>query len=173
MDETLLPQEILNLIKSGKSVPDNDSKLTKVWAEVTGFWADVCSGESMWAEDLGNNLYRLRNNPFYLYGYSFGDIVEAIEPDPESKPVIQKVYCLGGHSNLRIIVLEAEPRNRFNELIAQLKDHKAGYENCKSKLYAVDVEPEGDYQKVMELLKQGLAEKVWEYEEANIEHDLR
>jgi len=35
------------------------------------------ASESLWAERLGSNLFRVRNVPFYLYGVSEQDVVRA------------------------------------------------------------------------------------------------
>jgi hypothetical protein len=35
--------------------------------------------ETLWAVALGNNLFRLDNSPFYAYGVSWQDVVEATE----------------------------------------------------------------------------------------------
>ena len=43
----------------------NDEKLVKVHLDLPD--NEDVGGESFWAEDLGNDLYRIRNNPFYAY----------------------------------------------------------------------------------------------------------
>ncbi len=151
---------------------EQNENLVKVWAEVTGFWAEVCSGESMWAEDLGNDLYRLRNSPFYLYGYSFNDIVYAKFDPSIEKRVIQNTHELGGHSTYRIMITENTQTTRFEELLELLDQEHAYFEGVDDKYFAIDVEPQANIQKVLKLLNLGVTEKIWEFEEANLEHDL-
>jgi hypothetical protein len=52
--------------------------------------------ESMWAEKLGDNLYALRNVPFYARGLSYDDRVQT-EIRDELRQVV-KVVDRGGHS---------------------------------------------------------------------------
>ncbi len=37
--------------------------------------------ETLWASPLGNDLYRLENSPWYAYGVSWQDVVEAHSPE--------------------------------------------------------------------------------------------
>ena len=38
-------------------------------------WYDHAT-ETMWAQPVGNDLFQLRNVPFYAYGLSYDDVVE-------------------------------------------------------------------------------------------------
>ena len=58
--------------------------------------------ETVWAEKVGGNRYRLRNTPFYAFGVSAEDVVFA-EPDDEARLVFSSVSLRGGHSTYRII----------------------------------------------------------------------
>ena len=48
-------------------------------------------GEAMWAKALGDDLYELRNSPFFAYDLNFLDIVRAIPQRPDLKPSIKAV----------------------------------------------------------------------------------
>ena len=120
--------------------------LTKVHIELPNHWAT--GGESMWALDLGGDLYELRNVPFHAYDLNFGDVVKATADDPELKPEIREVVRRSGHATLRVFfsgVLEAPARLALLESLAPLK---ASYEGATEKLYALDLEPEADIQNV-------------------------
>ena len=57
-------------------------------------------GESMWAVDLGDDLYELRNVPFLAYGLNYGDVVRATQDGPGLKPEIRSVEILGADGTL-------------------------------------------------------------------------
>jgi hypothetical protein len=54
------------LVKIVFNLPKNDGPVAK---------------ESLWAEPLGANVYRVRNFPFYLYGFSEYDVVRGSSED--------------------------------------------------------------------------------------------
>ena len=72
----------------------------KVHVSLPNHW--MIGGESMWAEPLGNNIYRLENVPFFSYSLNFKDEVEA-KPDEDGILEIEKVVKRSGNSTLRII----------------------------------------------------------------------
>lgn len=55
--------------------------------------------ETMWAESLGGDRYRLQSVPFYAYGLSFDDVVEARKTG--GWLVVRAVVARGGHSTYR------------------------------------------------------------------------
>ncbi|PYU37853.1 MAG: hypothetical protein DMG54_32255 [Acidobacteria bacterium] len=58
--------------------------------------------ESLWAEPAGDCLFRLRNVPFFAYGFSERDIVKVEESD--GKFVVTDAEERGGHSTYRIFL---------------------------------------------------------------------
>jgi hypothetical protein len=121
-------------------------------------------GESFWAEDLGKNLYRLRNTPFYAYGINFYDIVYAKAESSELKPSILKVQEYCGHKTLRVIFLDQATIDERVERLNQLHQYKAYHENANDILFAIDIEPDGNYGSVCDLLFTWENEGVLSYE---------
>lgn len=76
---------------------DEDS-LTKVHIDLPNHWAT--GGESLWALPLGDDLYEIRNSPFYAYGINWGDVVWAHSNDPELKPQVREVVTPSGNRTL-------------------------------------------------------------------------
>ena len=74
--------------------------LEKVWMELRKEWGWPYATESMWAKKLGDNLYALRNVPFYAYGLSYDDRLQT-EIRDELRHII-KVVDRSGHSTYRI-----------------------------------------------------------------------
>ena len=65
--------------------------------------------ETLWADPLGGDLYRLDNLPFWKYGVSLHDVVEA-RPDDSGRPAFIRVVEKSGNRTVRIIL-----RPRANE----------------------------------------------------------
>ena len=106
----------------------------------------------MWAESLGQDLYRIRNVPFFAYGINFHDVVRATADSPELKPEIREVVEPSGHRTLRIIFAgDIDPAKQV-ALLDKLKRFKATYERADETNVAVDIEPDGSYNDVFDQL---------------------
>ncbi len=136
---------MLNWIKKKK-----DSELVKVHVELPN--NEDVGGESMWAEDLGDNLYRIRNTPFNAYGINFHDIVYAKAHSKDLKPSIINVHEYKGHKTLRVIFLDKSSTEERVTRLKSLNEYKAYFENADDTLFAIDIEPEGNYEAVYDLL---------------------
>jgi hypothetical protein len=140
----------------------NEQKLTKIYIPLPEGGGP--SGESFWAKPLGNDLYELWNSPFHAYNLNFLDTVRAIPDAPDEKPRIVEVVRRGGHKTLRVLFSESVPVDERQRLLKGLNRFKAYYENADDRLYAVDVEPDGDYQAVSDQLATWVQEGIIEYE---------
>jgi len=127
------------------------SDFAKIFFElaVTDNWPPV-SSESVWAESLGNDLYRLDNIPFFARGVALEDILEAKPLNEEL--VFRKVHRHAGHSTYRII-----PRNvteSADTIVHELELLGCDVERyTASSLLAVDVPPSSDVSAVYAMLK--------------------
>jgi hypothetical protein len=114
--------------------------------------------ESFWAKPLGDDLYELRNSPWFAYDLHFGDVVRAVADRPGERPRVVEVVRPGGHRTLRVLfrreVGEAEQR----EMLKTLNRWRGFHEHCKGQLYAIDVEPDGNYEAV--------CDQLWAWEQA-------
>jgi hypothetical protein len=108
-------------------------------------------GESFWAKPLGNDLYELRNTPFLAFDLHFRDIVRAVTETPDQLPLIREVVERSGHKTLRIIFQKATSDEK-QQILSRLNAMHAFYEKANNRLYAIDVEPQGDYQAVCDYL---------------------
>jgi hypothetical protein len=59
--------------------------------------------ETPWAVTLGSNLYRLSNVPFYAYGVSLDDIVEAAVGPDDPRPHFSRVVEKSGNRTVRVV----------------------------------------------------------------------
>ena len=140
----------------------NEDKLTKIHLDLPR--NEEVGGESFWAEDLGNDLYRVRNSPFYAYGINFYDIVYAKAQSEELKPSILKVLEYCGHKTLRVYFLDEASSQERGARLSKLNKFKAYHENAYGFLFSIDVEPEGDYGIVCDTLFEWENEGILSYE---------
>jgi hypothetical protein len=110
------------------------------------------TAESFWAKPLGGDLYELRNSPWYAFDLHFYDLVRAVPTQPGELPTIVEVVQRSGHKTLRVFFTEAVSESDRRTMLAELHQWKAFHENANGRLYAVDVEPDGDYQAVCDQL---------------------
>src|SRR6476661_1521622 len=61
--------------------------------------------ETMWATPVGPDRYRLENSPFYAYGVSWLDVVEALPDEAAGLPVFVRRVERSGHRTVRLILL--------------------------------------------------------------------
>jgi hypothetical protein len=108
--------------------------------------------ESLWAEPLGDDRYRLRNTPFVAKDLNFHDIVRATSQAPNELPSINKVVERSGHKTLRIFFADEQLPSTIDEVLRKLNEMNANYEKGKDRFYAVDVRPEADYRSVCDYL---------------------
>jgi len=145
------------------------------WTKVTfvleaSDWHDHAT-ETLWAEPVAGDRFRLRNVPFYAYGVSYDDTV--IAPQTDEGRLVQKVSDRGGHSTYRIFVSNTDTLKRFSRHWAPLEALGCTLERATERLFAVDIPPEADINRVYEALAVGEAAEVWDFEEAYVSHLLK
>jgi hypothetical protein len=129
------------------------------------------ASESLWAEPVGGNSYRLRNVPFYVYGYSEQDIVNAEEN--ESRLTVTGIVERGGHSTYRIFLPGQTTEEQFNKEWVSLGELGCTYERATKRLIAIDVPPHANVYAVYDVLQNGERDRLWEFEEGHCGHPLR
>lgn len=120
--------------------------------------------ESMWAEPLGDDTYRLCNSPFFFYGVSFEDVVRAA-PAADGMLEFQEVVARSGASTFRIMVREGVGQDQFDRYRQPLLDLGGSLERASGRLYAVDVPPGANVDQAVTLLVNGEENGVWDWEE--------
>jgi hypothetical protein len=124
--------------------------------------------ESMWALHVqSTDIFKLDNIPLLAYGICQGDIFRA-KLSENGNFNFEEVVEHRGHSTLRIIFKEKLSEDKIKLLLQTFNDLGCNYEGNGSKLFAIDVPKDADLQSVLEVLKQGEANGVWDYEEGYI-----
>jgi len=131
-----------------------NSPLTKV--EFRGNDGTV---ETLWAESVGPDLYRIDNCPFFQYGVSWNDVVVA-PLGRDGRATFRRVHRKSGHRTVRVLT----PADRDKtELLYEIHRMGCGYEGAFSKLIAIDVPPGVDLLSVCERL----TTEGWQWEHAD------
>ena len=97
--------------------------------------------ETLWAEPVGPARYRLHNSPFWAYGVSWLDVVEAA-PDAEGQLVMTSVVEKSGHRTVRVIFDEpAAVGSPSQAVLDGAVALGASYEGMNPRYVALDVPP--------------------------------
>jgi hypothetical protein len=134
-----------------------------------GFRDDEGEVETLWAVPLGANLYRVDNTPFFAYGISADDVVEA-RPEADGFLFFERVAHKSGHRTVRVMLAELSEIEPGPTLLADLKRLGCTYENAFHKLICVDVPPAVSLDTVAEHLTRMKLE--WEYADPRYEELL-
>ena len=110
-------------------------------------------GEGLWCVHLGNDVYEIRNSPWYARHLNWGDWVKAVAPSDDKWPVFESVVKRGGHRTIQIIFFESGLQQK-GEILAELKRLGASYENNNGTMYAIDCPPEADVTPIIRYLEE-------------------
>jgi hypothetical protein len=132
---------------------ENSENLAKI-----GFKTDNGDVETLWAIPVSDNIYRLDNSPFEIYGVSWQDIIKT-EPDTNGFPFFTAIVEKSGHRTIRVLV--EKDSDKFKDLAAKIIEFGCTYERAFSRLVAIDIPPSVELQKVADYLI--TAELQWEY----------
>ena len=118
--------------------------------------------ETMWATPVGPERYRLENSPFYGYGVSWLDIVEARPEDPGGFPVVVRCVEKSGHRTLRVILLPGvEEAPEQQSVLEALSGLGCSYEGYNPRYFSIDIPPGVAMDPVVDYLTRH--QHQWEY----------
>ena len=97
--------------------------------------------ETLWAEPLGEHIYRLDNSPFYVYSVSWRDEVLA-PPSADGLPTVQRVVSKSGNRTVRIrLDPPYEDGNESAKVMQQLVAMGCSFEGSRNRLMSVNIPP--------------------------------
>jgi hypothetical protein len=122
--------------------------------------------ETLWATPVGADQYRVENSPFFAYGVSWEDVVEAHLDDD----YLEFTRCItkSGNRTIRMIADFSEDNEQAQEFLKDLVDLGCSYEGMKCRLISVNVPPEVDLERVADFLTKPDWIK-WEYADPTYE----
>jgi len=121
------------------------------------------TGEREWALPLGDDLYEIRNTPWHTCDVNWGDVVRAISDSEDHWPTMLEVVRRGGHRTLHIFFFKETTNAEKQDVLSRLKRWRASYENAQDRLYAVDVEPDGDFDGLCDFLAEPEMKRILDY----------
>ena len=142
---------------------DEEEELGHVILEVNDDSARGTSGERVWAKDLGNDFWEIRNTPWHTCAVAWGDVVLAKSDAPDHWPTFVKVVKPSGHKTLQVYFVDGVAEKKRNSILKKFHDWKATHESANGKLYSLDVEPEGDFQALVDFLHEMKAKGVLDF----------
>ena len=135
-----------------------EKQLTKVV-----FRDDAGKVETLWAFDLGENLYQLDNTPWYQYSVSWKDVIEAVPESGGELPLFRRVVEKSGYRTLRV-ALDEPATDVFLDEIKQLG---CLFEGANRRYIAIDIPPGIDLRKIADFLTEN--DIRWEYADPKYE----
>jgi hypothetical protein len=118
--------------------------------------------ETLWARRMGGDQYQLDNIPWYAFGLSCYDIVEARSRAADDLPDFVRVIRKSGHRTVRLILNPPADASAASQAVLDgLRDLGCGYEGASSRFLAVDIPPAVDLMAVRQFLI--ASEQQWEH----------
>jgi hypothetical protein len=123
--------------------------------------------ERVWAERVSDNRFRILNSPFFVFGISFEDEVEA-EPCGNVFKFI-RVVQRSGRSTYRIIFQNENTidGSEFLERWKPFREAGCTFEPANPRYIAVDMPPSANVTELYGLLERGEEEGIWVFEEGH------
>ena len=131
-------------------------------------WPPIES-EGLWAEPLGDDLFRIGNSPWFVPGISDGDVVHALAGSDGVLWAIKRAKS-SGHMTVRVIPSrEHSPPLDLQGVADLFVPHGVTAESISEyRMVALDVPPGVDLVAVKQLLVNGEVSGLWGYDEGSV-----
>jgi hypothetical protein len=117
--------------------------------------------ETLWAEQVGPDQYRLDNSPFWAYSVSWRDVVEA-RRDADGALAFVRVVEKSGHRTVRLILDPPADRSPESQAVLDgLLPLGATYEGMHPGYLAIDIPPGVALDRIVDYLI--ASERQWEH----------
>lgn len=108
--------------------------------------------ETLWAERVGPDQYKLDNSPFWAYGVSWRDVVEA-RPGAEGMLTFVRVIQKSGHRTVRLILNPPADESADSQAILDgVVALGASYEGMHPGYLSIDIPPGIELARIAEYL---------------------
>jgi hypothetical protein len=153
------------------NLPHSEVPLVKIKFPLPAKDASGVDAEWLWAEPESNGHFVVRNVPFLVNGFSFGDTVRA--KFENECLVFDGVVSHSGHSTYRIYAKAAEDNPGLQALCENLAALHCEFERANNKLLGIDVLPAADIYAVYACLDSAERSGILEFDEGHCGHPLR
>lgn len=121
-----------------------------VKVQLTGPGGDV---ETLWACPLRDNHYELDNTPWFAYGVSWHDVIEARPQEDGGFPVFSRVIHKSGYRTIRLVLdPPAGSASEGQAILDRLRELGCSYEGANPRYIAVVIPPSVDLMTIREYL---------------------
>jgi hypothetical protein len=118
--------------------------------------------ETLWARPLGDHLFELDNTPWYAYGFSWHDVIEARAQTTEGFPEFVRVARKSGHRTVRVILEPPADVSATSQAVLDgLRELGCSYEGANPQFIGVDIPPTVDLMTVRQFLI--ASDQEWEH----------
>lgn len=100
---------------------------------------DLPAGETLWAEVLADNLFRLKNIPMFVDGFAFNDVVRCVNRDGWYH--VAELVEDGGHGTIFIRFLASTLEDTIIDFLHSIVTNGCTFEKMADLTVAVDVPP--------------------------------
>jgi Domain of unknown function (DUF4265) len=100
---------------------------------------------------LGNDLYEVRNSPFFAFDINFGDTVR-VQTTVDDVPTVVDAVGRSGHKTLRIILRDQWVGGTASACLGGVEEMATNHEHAVGPLYSLDCRPEAQYPAVCDYL---------------------
>jgi hypothetical protein len=122
--------------------------------------------EGLWAESIGEGIYKIDNIPFYVQGISAGDVVHA--EDSADGLTFDRVISKSENSTIRVILYSEDVRASLFDII---KECKCEYEvGVPKTLIAINVPSDGALPLLLNFLNREHTADRLDYEESALRY---
>lgn len=111
------------------------------------------TSERVWAKKVGDDLYEVRNSPWFLQEVNFRDVVRATPPHEDGLPEFIEVVRRSGHRTIRFILAD-EASEKWDEVLKRLREMGVGREHAVGGLHAINLPPQLDFDMVADYLQE-------------------
>ena len=118
---------------------------------------------SIWGVDLGNNLFKINNIPFYTKDVSFNDIVSVVDIDGVLH--YKKTIKSSGNSTIRIIFFDGK---EIEDCINAIQKMGCDYEKFSSTFIAINIPITTNLEIVLDYLEYLSFKEIADYEYGKI-----
>jgi hypothetical protein len=122
--------------------------------------------ETLWAEPLGDNRYRIWNLPVFAYNLDMRAVVECRDDPEGGMPIVTKVLEAGDCYVVRLFFEQSATESQIQSVLDLLQSRRALLEKYNARIWAAGLRTREDYEWVGPALTPFVEANVLRFESA-------
>lgn len=130
------------------------------------FPSDV-GAETMWADAIGDDIYRLDNVPLFAYDVNLHDVFKAKRVVGDDRPYFDHVLERSSNKTVRVTLPEnrSEPDNaRIHAMLAELLAASTGHSQYGEEYFVYNIPAGEAFEALATRLDEGEDDSAWDWE---------